>query len=79
MSLRSWKADPNLTRESHNWVFVSAYAQEWGATITFSCKNPGCNTTCSFPFMVKDQPFQSTGICFDTQKAVQLTDKEGRQ
>lgn len=74
MSGASWKRDRALERPEHKWVFSSAYAQKWGATVTFRCGNPGCATTRSVP--CKPGP-GSGGICFDRTRAIQLTDRDG--
>jgi hypothetical protein len=77
VSGKSWKPDPALTRESHRWRFRSAKPQEWGATVTFYCENSGCSTVYSVPVR-PDQDAIPAGICFDTSRAVLLTDREGR-
>lgn len=72
MSGASWKLDPSLVREKHNWDFIGAETHEWGFSMGFKCTNAGCRTTVWVPC----KP-ESSGICFDTNRAARLTDREG--
>lgn len=76
MSGASWEPDPKLTREKHHWVYQSVEAFHWGVSVTFYCRNYGCPTTMSLPLNPEGH---GSGICFDQNKAVQLTDREGNK
>lgn len=75
MSGASWKPDPKLTRDKHNWVLMKTIKQEWGVTVQFCCSNPGCVTVTSIG--VNPDKHSLGGICFDRDRAVQLTDRDG--
>lgn len=72
MSGASWKVDPALMRPAHKWKAVSMQPFLWGVSVKFACENPGCLTTLYMPC----RP-ESTGQCFDTERAIQLTDRDG--
>jgi hypothetical protein len=76
MSGASWEPDPKLTRPAHKWVLSEAYPQEWGATVSFYCDNPGCPTTLSIPCIIEESGI-GNGLCFDRDLAIQLTDRDG--
>lgn len=74
MSGRTWRPDPKLTREKHNWILVGARQQSWGATVEFACGNGGCTTRMSMPVNVEKDDWS---LCFDKENAIQLTDRDG--
>ncbi len=56
---RTFKHDESKVHKGgHKWVFQSAYAQEWGATVSFYCANAGCPTKRSLPV----EPTKNTGF-----------------
>lgn len=77
MSLASWKPDPKLTREKHKWKFLEAREYEKTWSMGFYCENSGCRTTKWMPCNPNESDLGS--ICFDTSKAVQLTDRDGNE
>jgi hypothetical protein len=60
---------PEHLREKHDWIFRYISEFDWGVSVTFGCKNPGCPTTISLPLNIEEE--LGAGVCLNVYAAIQ--------